>query len=324
MRLQKISKVIGLKKEDIKGIKYYCSIKDKICIYRACGGYGDILMSRMIFEDLKKKYPRFHITYAIPQSYFQIVKDHPYIDDVIDCTTVDKNKYNAFFNITHNCLRHEVSTGKDCDKNRSDIWAESFGLKLENHNMHLPKLDKNKEHIMDQLRNCGYKEGQKIILYTPYSAVPTRHLIARHRQIIETLLINKNAFCFCLHNAPVLEKPKIPFIIGKNLIEAMSYVYFSDLVITTDTGHLHCAGGYNKPTLGFFNYTNGLIVGKHYNNITIVQKTKENDSNWTCGPCNDIGKCPYPVIDHTLKCYRDLPDELVEYKTIEALNKYNI
>jgi ADP-heptose:LPS heptosyltransferase len=324
MQLKKINKVIGLNKENSKGIKHYCSIKDKICIYRACGGYGDILMSRMIFEDLKKKYPHFHITYAVPQIYFQILKDHPFIDNVIDCAELDKNKYNAVFNITHSCLRYEVRTGKDCDKNRSDIWAESFGLNLENHNMYLPKLDNNKGHIISQFKKYGYQEGQKIILFTPYSAVPTRHLISKHRQIIESLLTKTNAFCFCLHNAAVLEKPKIPFIVGKNLIEAMSYVYFSDLVITTDTGHLHCAGGYNKPTLGFFNYTNGSIVGKHYKNLTVVQKTNENDSNWTCGPCNDIGKCPHSVINNTLKCYRDLPDELVENKTTEALNKWNI
>ena len=153
---------------------------------------------------------------------------------------------------------------------------------------------------MSQLKKHGYKDGQKIIVFTPYSAVPTRHLITQHRQIIEKILTKTDAFCFCLHNAPVLDYPTIPFIIGKNLIEAMCYIYFSDLVISTDTGHLHCAGGYNKNTLGFFNYANGLLVGKHYKNLTVVQKTKENDSDWECGPCNDIGKCQHPIINHTL------------------------
>ena len=156
-------KTLGLKKETTNSIKHYWSIKDKICIYRTCGGYGDILMSRMIFEDFKKKYPHFHITYAVPQTYLEITKDHPYIDDVIDLAKLDKNQYNSIFNITHNCLRYEVSTGKDCDKNRSDIWAESFGLSLENHNMHLPNLDKNKDYIISQFKKHGYKEGQKII-----------------------------------------------------------------------------------------------------------------------------------------------------------------
>ena len=317
-------KLINLKKETHQSIKDYYAIKDKICILRSCGGYGDILVSRMIFEDLKKNYPQFHITYAIPEFYFPIVKDHIYIDNIIDCKNFEKNDYNTFFNITHNCLRYEVSTGIDCDKNRSDIWAESFGLKLENHNMHLPKLDKNKDHIMSQLRKHGYKDGQKIIVFTPYSAVPTRHLLAKHRQIVESVLMKTNAFCFCLHGAPVLENPSIPFIIGKNLIEAMSYIYFSDLVITTDTGHLHCAGGYDKNILGFFNYANGSLVGKYYKNLTVVQKNGYNDPNWNCGPCNDIGKCHHPIINHTLKCYRDLPNDMVEHKTIEFVNKLNV
>ena len=281
-------------------------------------------MSRMIFEDIKNKYPFFHVTYAVPKNYLQIVADHPYIDSVIDCDKFDKNQYNIVFNITHNCLRYEISKGKECDKNRSDIWAESFGLKLDNHNMHLPNLDQNKENVLSKLKKYGYQCGQKIILFTPYSAVPTRHLIKEHREIIENILSKTNAFCFYLNNACVLDTLKLPFVIGKNLIEAMSYVYFADLVISTDTGHLHCAGGYNKNILGFFNYANGKIVGKHYKNLTIVQKTKENDIKWECGPCNDLGKCPYGVVNNALKCYRDLSNDIIESKTLEFINKLNI
>jgi ADP-heptose:LPS heptosyltransferase len=317
-------KVIGLKKETNSGIKHYCSIKDKICIYRACGGYGDILMSRMIFEDLKTKYPNFKITYAAPEYYHQILKDHPFIDNLVDSKDLDKNKYRVVFNITHSCLKHEILHGKECDKNRSDIWAESFGLQLENHNMHMPNLEKNKSLIISNLKKHGYNEGQKIIVFTPYSAVPTRNLTENHRKIIEIILKKTNCFCFYLHSVPLLDQLNLPLIIGKNLIEAMSYIYFADALISTDTGHIHCAGGYNKKTLGLFNYANGKAVGKYYKNLKVVQKTNEDDKDWICGPCNDLGRCPYPVINQTLKCFSDLKDELVESEVIAFINKLNI
>lgn len=317
-------KLVNKKNDVQKSIKEYNKIKNKICIIRYCGGYGDILISRMIFEDLKKQYPEFFITYAVPNYYLSLAKNHPYIDEAIDINNFDKDNYNIFCNITHQCLRYEIAENVNCDKNRSDIWAESFGLKLTNHNMHLPKLEKNKDYVYYQLKKHGYKTGQKIIVFTPYSAVPSRHLIGKHRKIIEDIIAKTNAFCFYLHNIPVIDELKIPSIIGQGIIDAMNYVYFSDAVITTDTGHLHCAGGYEKNILGFFNYADGNLVGKYYKNLTIVQKNKNNDPDWSCGPCNNIGGCPHPVIDNTLKCYRDLPDEMVEYKTIEFVNKLNV
>lgn len=318
-----MGRIIKIRKEKIVSLKHYNKIKNKICIIRKCGGYGDILMSRMIFEDLKKQYPNFHITYAVPETFIQIVKDHPYIDEIISCDNVDHNNFREILDITHFCLRHETSLNKDCEDNRSDIWAKSFGLILNEHNMRLPNLENNRNIIMDRFKNLGYKEDQKIIAFTPFSAVPTRHILSSHRKIIEDILLSRNYFCFYLHNVPTLESLKLPLIRGKNLMEAMNYIYFSDLVITTDTGHLHCAGGYDKNILGFFNYTNGHVVGKHYKNLTVVQKSKENDPKWDCGPCNDIGRCPHPVINHTLKCSRELPDEIVKSETLNFLNKFD-
>lgn len=314
--------IVRMPPKKAQGIKHYNKLKNNICILRLCGGYGDILMSRMIFEDLKKQYPDFKITYALPQAYFQVIKDHKYIDEVIDHKDIDYNNYRQVFNITHHCSRHEAFYNKECVKNRSDIWAESFGLTLDNHNMHLPSLEKNRDYIFSLFKQGGYKEGQKIIAFTPYSAVPTRHIMQKHRELVEKRLLETDAFCFYMHNIPTLDQLKFPLIACRNFIEAMSMIYFSDMVISTDTGHLHCAGGYNKPLLGFFNYTNGHVVGKHYKNLTVIQKDSSNDKNWTCGPCNNMGRCPYPLIDKQLKCSIELPMDIVNDKLNYFLNKF--
>ena len=306
------------------GIFHYNKIKNKICILRLCGGYGDILMTRMIFEDLKKQFPQFHITYAVPPKFFDITKDHPYIDEVIDCNKIDYNEYREVFNITHYCVRYESAKNKECDKNRSDIWAESFGLKLENHNMHLPDLTGYKDLIYSFFYKGGYKNGQKILAFTPFSAVPNRHITPKQKEFIEDELAKKNCFCFYIHNLPVLEAYRFPLIGGMNLLETMGLIFFSDAVVSTDTGHLHCAGGYNKPTLGVFNYTNGYVVGKHYKNLIVVQKDSTNDPEWKCGPCNDVGRCPYPIIENKLKCGLDLSLDHIKERMDYFFNKFDI
>ena len=56
--------------------------RKNICIYRGVGGLGDILAMRMIFEDLKKNYPEFQITWAVPYRFFFGALQHPFIDHV--------------------------------------------------------------------------------------------------------------------------------------------------------------------------------------------------------------------------------------------------
>ena len=76
-------------KNSFVGIKKYNISKNKICISRKCGGYGDILVARMIFEDIKNTNPDFDITFALPTTFHQIVLDHPFIDSVKDCNEIN-------------------------------------------------------------------------------------------------------------------------------------------------------------------------------------------------------------------------------------------
>lgn len=313
-------KIYKLKsKESLVGIKKYYSSRNKICISRKCGGFGDILVSRMIFEDLKKCNPEFEIIYAIPTIFHQVAANHPHIDKLIDCNENDPNDFISVYDITNICSGYEAVKRKNLDKHRADIWAESIGIKLNNHNMHLPKFEEFKSKIYDMWKKLGYKEGQKIVCITPKSAVQIRNLPDEIVKLLIEKFTRDDVFLFLLNHIPVLNFQNIPFCRGSNYTETMAILSYIDGLISTDTGTLHCAGGYQKPILGIFNYTSGKIIGKYYDNIIIVQKTDEHDEKWICGPCNDYSRCPFEIKDHVLQCTKEITTEMIN----EGISKFN-
>lgn len=306
-------KIYKLKpRESSIGIKKYYLSRNKICISRKCGGFGDILVARMIFEDLKKFNPEFEIIFAIPPVFHQVAASHPYIDKLIDCNENDQNDFISLYDITNICSGYEAVKRKNLDKHRADIWAESIGLKLDNHKMHLPKFDEHKAKIFDMWKKLGYKEGQKVLCITPKSAVQIRNLPDEMTKFLISKFTRDDVFIFLMNHIPVLNFQDIPFCRGSNYTETMAILSHIDGLISTDTGTLHCAGGYQKPILGIFNYTNGRIIGKYYDNITIVQKTDAHDKNWTCGPCNDYSRCPFEITNHILQCTKEITTEMLE------------
>ena len=311
-------------KNSFVGIKKYNISKNKICISRKCGGYGDILVARMIFEDIKNTNPDFDITFALPTTFHQIVLDHPFIDSVKDCNEINHDDYISSYDISTVCSGYEATQRKKLDKHRSDIWAESIGIKLKNHNMHLPHFEKYKNQIFENWKKLGYKEGQKIVAFSPRSAVQIRNLTDDAVLHILKKLKRDDIFIYIINHIPIIDYMHIPYCKGSNLIEAMSLIDFSDGLISTDTGTLHCGGGYNKPILGIFNYTNGEIIGKYYENLVVVQKNQKDDPSWTCGPCNDFAKCPYEITNYILRCSKEISHQMLDNGIDKFLQKLDL
>src|SRR3954471_13791831 len=87
----------------------FYSRRNKILVVRAAGGMGDILMHRMIFEDMKKLDNDLKIHFAIPLNYFDAASRHPYIDKVLNCRDLDENEYTISYHTTTQCVRYEQS-----------------------------------------------------------------------------------------------------------------------------------------------------------------------------------------------------------------------
>lgn len=296
-------------------------IRKNICILRSYGGLGDIIAMRMIFEDLKLNYPDFKITWAIPHIYLPIASQHPYIDATVCSHVYDKKKFIHVYNLSTICTRHEWKYKKNNTKNRSDIWANYFGLELKNHNIFMPKFDEEKDFVFSYLKKLGWDGKKKLVSFAPVSAIPVKNLTSQQCAIVKDM--TKDYFLFCIHTVPILEIAhlNIPTLCGTTLKQAMAAVDISDYCISTDTGIMHAAAGYQKPTLGIFSFVDGYVYCKYYPTVEIVQKHYKEDSDW-CGPCHDFVRCPKSANQMSKPCITEINKEMLYKKWDILLNKY--
>jgi ADP-heptose:LPS heptosyltransferase len=318
-----MASLIKVKKTDRQvSLKKFFEIKNKILILRTCGGYGDILNMRMIFEDLKKTYPDFDFYWAVPHGYFQAAGNHPYVKGLIDSANFKHEDYFQVYNLSYCCSKYEWTKGKYNDKNRADIWASFVGIDLEKHDMHMPNLQNRFTILVEKLKALGWDGQKKLVSFAPRSALSVKNLPVYMCEYIKKM--TKDYFLFILHNIPILEllHLQIPILTNLSLEDSMATIQLSDFVISTDTGHLHCSGGYKKPTLGVFCYTDGYNISKYYDNTIIVQKHYKYDDSY-CGPCNNYANCTVAPQAEIKPCMSSITPEMLEnaWKKVLIIDK---
>lgn len=263
------------KLERTYGIREYWEKKDTILVLRSVGGLGDILMHRMIFEDIKLLVPDVKIHFACPKVYHDVVADHPYIDKVLPSETVNHRDYYKHYNTSSICGRVEMQLAPKIAPHRSDIWAERCGLTLKNHNMHIHLTDDELQTARKVLEANRTRSGPMVAL-CPFSAMQLKNLLP-HQIVGVTTELHKRGYCVVgLHRDPILELEEIgvPTIVPlgeRNLRLWMSIIHEIDYVVTVDTAAFHCAGGMGKPAVGIFTFVSGEAYGQYYPSIEIVQ-----------------------------------------------------
>lgn len=260
-------------------------------------------MHRMIFEDIKLKNFNKNVVFACPKQYHKAVENHPFIDEIVDCETLDKEIFH--YNTTNACHRYESKIAPFSDKHRSDIWAEHCGINLKNHNMHIC--------LKNEFLDYGIKLINKkpSVLFAPISSMKSKNL--NDDQICKTVigLKQRGYNVFGCHTYPIksLLDMNIPVICGIDINQWMGIIAASDYVISVDTSVLHFAGGINKPTVGIFTWADGKVYCKYYENCIVVQKHRD-DGNWECGPCYNWGMCPKSR-NSEKPCLTELTSEMI-------------
>lgn len=268
-------------------LKEFYEKRNKILIWHERGGLGDVLMQRMLFEDIKFYVPDAKITFACLPEYFDAVKDHPFIEDVIDSRTVNVKDFGVNFNTCVTIAdKHEGKEAPCCERHRSDIWSEECcGFKLQNHNMHIKISEDIKEKSRKKLESYRINDGP-LIIFCPISAMINKTLLNWQIEGIRDSLKDK-CNLIGLHKKNINQ---IPCIFGCSLIEWMGYIDAADGIISVDTAAFHLAGGLKKPLVGIFTFINGVVYGQYFDFI-LVQKHRK-DGNWDCGPCFKFMSCP--------------------------------
>lgn len=293
-------KLIKKKPKKPLSLRDYFDRRNKILIKRRAGGFGDILMQRMLFEDIKINFPEFELFFTCPFSFLDMAKNNPFCT-VLDLGLVKDEDYGIIYDISTCCRVHEIKYGADNKMHRSDIWAEFCGIKLENHNMHL-KSDPEMNKICKQVLDHYNKDKKPTLLLATNSC----HYMPDGDQddfgVAKSLLphqiegiVNKlkdDYFIYTVHTErqAVYEDLPVTQISGIHPQAWISLVDLADYVISIDTATFHLAGGLKKPLVGVFAFTDGKIYGKYYD-FVLVQKHRDN-KNWDCGPCFNLGFCP--------------------------------
>jgi len=268
--------------------------RNKIAVKRRGGGHGDILVQRMLFEDMQKADPDLQITFTCPQHYIEFAENHPFSEAVCLDDFVDRN-YGIVYDITTCCRVHECKYGSENDKNRSDIWAEFCGIKLENHNMYLSYKPEDEQRNKQRLCSLNTKK-LPTVLFQPYSTTcdfGTGKSLTE-KQIIETAQTLKYLGYFVFNTSDrektILKELGIHQFLREKTKDWIGLTAASDYVISVDTATFHLAAGLKKPLVGIFSFTDGKLYGKYYD-FVLVQKHRDN-GDWDCGPCYFMSNCP--------------------------------
>lgn len=293
--------------------------RNKILIMRETGGLGDILIHRMIFEDIKKLNENIEIHFACPTKYHSALEDHPFIDKLLDSKTTDTKDYIAFYVTTSACNRHEMAQAPYSKKHRADIWANHCGVELQSHNMHINIDEKYTKEAKSKL-----SKTRKTIAICPISAMVTKNLTECHQKTIIDFFNNKGIDVIGLHDKPIdsLDRMGIPVWDKLSIKEWIGTINAVDGMVSVDSASFHCAGGLNKPLVGIFTFADGKVYSKYYSKSILIQKHRDDDPNW-CGPCyywpncHKTNKVPKP-------CLTEITKDMLEKGLENMWNKYLI
>ena len=295
-------------------LKQHAFRRNNILLKRRCGGFGDILMHRMIFEDAKIQYPELNFCFSCPYPFSEFIKNHPFAQS-INMNEIEDSDYGIIYDDTTVCRVHEAKHGADNQMHRSDIWSNYMGINLVNHKMHLHSNKLNLNHINPQNKI-------KILLATQSTNDEFGISKSLTSSQIENLVnsLKDEFFLFTVHHErqEIYDQLNVVQFAGVDCQNWINLVETADIIISVDTATFHLAGGLNKPLVGIFSFTNGKVYGKYYN-FTLVQKHRD-DGNWDCGPCFNLTFC-HKCNNFPKPCITELKNEDILNGFYEELKK---
>lgn len=289
------------------------------CVIRRVGGIGDILMILPALRQLKEDFPNVRLTFAIDMHttsgniYYEIVKNLPFIDEIVDARYVQTKKYIAIIDISSVCIRYEHSGLPAL--NRIDIFARSMGLpKLNNKLPPFIVEEPEKEWALKQIQK--YKqEGKRIVILHTASMEGKRCWPAEKyteilsRSLKENLLVHYIILDFNHVSNSWKNFSNCSEYSSTSLREMAALISVADCFIGPDSGPMHLAGAVKTRAVVVFGSIPPQARINHYPTHTSVRMDE----------LNCIG-CWYKPCPYSVKCMRDLDSHLVYDKMRKILS----
>ena len=262
-------------------------------------GIGDMLFQQAILRDLKIKYPRVFITFAVPTNHIEFVKSWGTVDRVVSNITPVSHFLNADYHLNFEFV---IRSKKGFEENVYLNFAKRASIKNFSKPNAVPQISVNPEYRRHWIKELEKRKIKKSIILNFNSGNPMRIPRPKFRQDFLNELLDKFKdyhiiFIDSKDKVPEINKlikhsinPKRCFNASNrsdNLISSTSLVSLSDCVISVDTGLTHIAAAVGVPLYG--------IYGPFPANIRIstYPNTKWIESNLECAPCmeHDLTDC---------------------------------
>lgn len=310
------------KKRNVVSAKKKETIKDSlskdsslsVCIMRKLGGIGDILMATPLLREIKVVYPESALTFAIDitntNDYYDLVKNNPYIDHLIDFRKCNPDSYDLFKDITSVCLQYENSGAAPL--NRIDIFAKSCGIRLSNGLPDYIVEDDELEWASNFIQKSNPNNLKVIMMHTASFDKKRTWPIEKYVETI-SLLNKNNEFLYLVNDYQQYYKYWSSI---KNVIDISNFslraksalMKFTDLFIGPDSGPLHIAGSLKVNGIGIFSSIPPEARLNHYKTFTGIKH-----GALSCQPCW-YDTCPF-----NYKCMTNLSAERVANLALEKL-----
>lgn len=314
------------KKNKPLSIKQFFERRNKVLIKRRVGGFGDVLMQRMMFEDFSST--GLDVYYTCPEPFIEMARDHEYLaEEPIELSRVNEEDFGVVYDISTICA---ITESRKLEKNkdhRSDIWARYCGVELTKHEMHLKIDQESFNFCKETIKKINVENKPVVLLCTKASD----NLMGEAKGLTEQQTIDivdyvrkKNLFPITTDEKEqkiynLLNVPQFTPITSKTWL---ALVYSSDLVISVDTATFHMAGGLKKPLVGIFSVTDGKVYGKYYD-FVLVQKHRDN-GDWSCGPCFAFSHCIKDRVNKKKPCITELREREINKGIDEAIERWKL
>jgi ADP-heptose:LPS heptosyltransferase len=283
----------------------------KILVIRSLGGIGDILMTTPCVRQIKEDFPKSHITYATDRhstkgdDYYELLKNVPFIDEIIDARRIEKSLYDVWVDITSVCIKYE--NGNQPPLNRIDIFARACGINRLRNPVPFYKVEQ-EERILPRATYLPYKQmGRKLVfLHTASFDAKRCWPVERYVQLIELAEKRYPEIQFLVsdfnHVLPdIRHYSNCCNVTNPSIRKLAAIIELSDFFIGPDSGPMHIAGTLGVPSLVLF----GSVPAEA--RINYYSKTRAiTTPHFVCG-----GPCFYAKCNFNTRCMLDITADRV-------------
>jgi ADP-heptose:LPS heptosyltransferase len=229
----------------------------KVLIIRALGGIGDVLMVTPLLRQLKNDFPTIDLTLALDRNstgaadvYYQLTKNAPFIDHIVDARTVDKRKYDLWSDVTSVCIKYEHR--RLPVMNRIDIFSKHVGIPRLADPLPFYQVENDERLWARDVMSASRKK--KLILHTASFDGKRSWPAGRNKELLDLLRDERPDIQVLLfdYNSSVGPRPEVLNCSAYSVRQKAALIEQADLFVGPDSGPMHLAGALRKKSLVIF------------------------------------------------------------------------